>query len=271
MKRRKHESLRFENLFWSLRTQSGLLTYAKLIVLSWCSFSKSWGVATCKGLQDSLGFRIPRNEFRISGIGFRILSQWNVDSGFQSFVGLWIPWDLYSIFQSLGFRIPNVRGISDSLRCIFRVPKPRIPDSTTKVCWIPDSTSQNFPDSGIWNPLLGREVTLSGNLPTKQEYIPCSKLSWTIHWKIYWKKILILENDLIIVSNLRSVKSVESSTLWTPPFQSLPNLARFIHFPKMASASVQNKTVEDASVAKTWEMSLSVPTIWSHGFSIQKS
>ena len=34
MKRRIHESLRFENLFWSLKTQLGSSTYAKLIVLS---------------------------------------------------------------------------------------------------------------------------------------------------------------------------------------------------------------------------------------------
>ena len=40
----------FDNLFWSLRTQSGLLTYAELIVLSWCSLHRSWGIATCKGI-----------------------------------------------------------------------------------------------------------------------------------------------------------------------------------------------------------------------------
>ena len=39
----------------------------------------------------------------------------------------------------------------------------------------------------------------------------------------------------------------------------------------MASASVQHCSVEEAGVAKRWEMSLSVPTIWSHGFSIQRS
>ena len=109
-------------------------------------------------IQDSLGFRIPRYEFRIPGTGFRILSQWNLDSGFQSFVGLRIPWDVYSIFQSLGFRIPQ-----------------------KNICWIPDSTSQNFPDPGIRNPFLWWEVNLSGNLRTKQEHILCSKLSSTIY------------------------------------------------------------------------------------------
>ena len=154
----------------------------KLILLLWCSFNESWGIATCKGIQDSLGFRIPRHGFQIPGTGFWILSPWNLDSGFQSLEGLRIPWDVYSVFQSL---------------------------------------------------------------------------------------ILILENDLIIVSNLQSVKPVESKTLWALRFQSLPNLVRFTHLLKMTSASVQHCSVVEAGVAKTCEMSLSVPTIWSHGFSLQ--
>ena len=49
--------------------------------------------------------------------GFQVLdsSQWNLDSGFQLLVGFRIPW------------------------AVFRIPKPRIPDSTSK----------NFLDSGI--------------------------------------------------------------------------------------------------------------------------
>ena len=58
-------------------------------------------VAQSKGIQDSLEFWIP-------GSGFRILSQWNLDSGFQSLEGFQIPWD------------------------VFQIPKPRIPDSTSK-------------------------------------------------------------------------------------------------------------------------------------------
>ena len=123
----------------------------------------------------------------------------------------------------------------------------------SKICWIPGSTSQNFPDSGFRNPLLGREVTLSGNLPTKQEYILYSKLSstiWTLHGKIFWKKILILENNLIIKSRISKVLS----PLKANPSGHLPsnlNLARFIHFLKMASASVQHCSVEEAGVAKS--------------------
>ena len=51
----------------------------------------------------------------------------------------WIPdssyWIPNSLKVGLGFRIPIVRRIRDSLTCI------------------PDSTSKNFPDSGIWIPL----------------------------------------------------------------------------------------------------------------------
>ena len=36
---------------------------------------------------------------------FRILCQWNLDSGFQSLVGFRIPWAVYSGIQCPGFRI----------------------------------------------------------------------------------------------------------------------------------------------------------------------
>ena len=68
--------------------------------------------------------------------GFRVL-----DSGILV-GGTWIPdsnhqWG--SRFQSLvGFQIPIISGI---------------PDSTANICWIQDSTSKNFADSGIRIPL----------------------------------------------------------------------------------------------------------------------
>ena len=65
-------------------------------------------MSTCKRIQDSLGFRIPRHGFRIPGAGFQSFwSEWNLDSGFQSLVGFQILCDLYSGFQSLGFRNPE--------------------------------------------------------------------------------------------------------------------------------------------------------------------
>ena len=51
----------------------------------------------------------------------------------------WIPdpsyWIPNSLKVGLGFQIPGVSGIRDSLTCI------------------PDSTGKNFPDYGIWIPL----------------------------------------------------------------------------------------------------------------------
>ena len=52
------------------------------------------GFAPCKGIQDSLGFWIPRHGFRIPGTGFQSLS---VEPGF------WIP---------------IASGVADSLSCI---------------------------------------------------------------------------------------------------------------------------------------------------------
>ena len=88
--------------------------------------------APCKGIQDRLGFWILdsalwtldwtlRFGFRIPVIGFRILCQWNLDSGYQSLVGFRIPW------------------------VVFRIAKPRIPDYTRKY----------FLHSGIRVPLHG--------------------------------------------------------------------------------------------------------------------
>ena len=63
-------------------------------------------IAPCKGIQDSLGFCIPRRGFRIPGTGFQSLS---------AELGFWIPivsmipdsgfLELYSGFQSPGFLI----------------------------------------------------------------------------------------------------------------------------------------------------------------------
>ena len=68
-----------------------------------------WHFASCKGIQDSLGFWIPCRGFRIPV------------TGFQSLVGFRILW------------------------AVFWIPKPRIPDSTSKNCT----------DSGIRIPLHG--------------------------------------------------------------------------------------------------------------------
>ena len=86
-------------------------------------------VAPCKGIQDTLGFWIPRRGLRIPITGFQIFFSrtWIPDSNCQ--------WDsgflhLYSGFQGPGFRIPQA-----------------------KISKIPDSKCKNFPDSGIRIPL----------------------------------------------------------------------------------------------------------------------
>ena len=63
--------------------------------------------------------------------------------------------------------------------------------------------------------------------------------------------MLILESDLLIKCRIAEVLSqLKAKPSGHPPFQSLPNLARFIHFLKMALASVQHCLVEEAGVAK---------------------
>lgn len=47
--------------------------------------------ASCKRIQDSLGFRIPRHAFRIQSSGFRIHFRFKLDFGFQLLAGLRIP------------------------------------------------------------------------------------------------------------------------------------------------------------------------------------
>ena len=69
-------------------------------------------IAYCKVIQDRLWFLIARHRFRIPRTGFQIFVS-----------GTWTP-DLVE------FRIPWA---------VFRIPKPRIQDSTSK----------DFPDSGI--------------------------------------------------------------------------------------------------------------------------
>ena len=49
----------------------------------------SWRIVPhqCKGIQESLGFWIPRGGFRITGTGFRNFCCWNMDPRLQSLVG----------------------------------------------------------------------------------------------------------------------------------------------------------------------------------------
>ena len=100
-----------------------------------CVFFFDHTNAPREGIQNSLGFWIPRCGFRILGPGFRILCQWNLDSEFQALVVFRILWT------------------------VFWIPKPGIPDAAAKIFWIPDPTSKNVSDSGIRCPLYGANTS----------------------------------------------------------------------------------------------------------------
>ena len=94
----------------------------------------------CNGIQDSLGLWIQHRGFRILGTGFRILRQWNLDSGFQSgFL------KLYRGFQSPGFRIPQ----------------DKLPGF-----WIPQAKISRILESAI--PYMGRYFSLNRPLPSSK-------------------------------------------------------------------------------------------------------
>ena len=78
----------------------------------------------------------------------RCVLEWKLDSG------LGIP---DSLSVEIGFHIPIVTGITDSW-VEFRIPKPRISDSTNK----------DFPDSGIWIDNLTEAVIPTNNTGLKQ-------------------------------------------------------------------------------------------------------
>ena len=69
-----------------------------------------------------------------------------VDSSFQ-----WLDSSLCRLME-IGLRIPKFAGFPIPW-AVFRIPKPRIPVSTSKFSLILDSTSKNFLHSGIRIPL----------------------------------------------------------------------------------------------------------------------
>jgi len=137
-----------QNLWFSLLRWSSARTEIKPGGDFLTASAKGWGwgkekidersKTSFKGIQDRLWFWIPRQGFS----GFQVLDsslcQRNLDSGFQSLVGFRILWD------------------------VFHIPKPKIPDST----------SPNFPDSGIRFPLHGAISSMtSSRCPAERE--PC--------------------------------------------------------------------------------------------------
>ena len=68
--------------------------------------STYYSITSCKVIQDCLGFWILRSGLGTPSTGFRINFKWNLDSGFQLLSGI------------------------RSTSAVFRIPKPRRPDST---------------------------------------------------------------------------------------------------------------------------------------------
>ena len=147
-------------------------------------------VAPCKGIEDTLGFWIPRRGFRIPATGFRSLS---VE------LGLWIS---------------IVSGSPDFLSCIpnskaqhSRFHKQNFPP-------IPDSKSKNFPDSGIPTPLHGTTQESNPRPPTLQP-IPLPT-----EWILLRKVILtffspILGIFILSAVHKRQVLAVSNQVLWS--------------------------------------------------------
>ena len=91
-------------------------------------------IAPFRGIQDSLVFWIPHSTV---DSGFQrvdsSLCHWKLDSKFQSLEGFWLPWAAYPNSKAgRGLQIPRV-----------------------KISRFPDSSSKNFPSSGIRIPLRG--------------------------------------------------------------------------------------------------------------------
>ena len=103
-------------------------------LLSIGNFANQLFGAPFKGIQDSHEFWIPRCGFQIPRNWIPVFSQWHLDSGFKSLEEFRIPWT------------------------IFRIPKPRIPDSTGKFSQILDSTRTNVLDSGTLLSLHGTKL-----------------------------------------------------------------------------------------------------------------
>ena len=93
-------------MYWSVAWHKQFQLPKLCSVLNRASIPHYPNIAPCKGVQDSLEFWIPRRKFRI-------LCQWNFDSGFISLEFRFL--ELYYGFQSPGFRIPQSKNFPDSL------------------------------------------------------------------------------------------------------------------------------------------------------------
>ena len=125
----------------------------------------------CKGIQDSLGFWIPRHGLRIPGTGF-IPCQWDLVFEFQSIMGFRITW------------------------AVFRIPESRIPDSTSKI--FPDSGFQKQKFIGFRNPdslTCWREAIFHCfHTPGKWKGRDCARLA---HKSSFWARSAIVRGPSV--------------------------------------------------------------------------
>ena len=80
--------------------------------MAFFSSNSAKSFAPCKGIQDILGFWIPRCGFRIPGTGFRISAQWIPDSKKG-----WIPiFYCFNAFLCISFSCLNLAILKDVVR-----------------------------------------------------------------------------------------------------------------------------------------------------------
>ena len=98
---------------------------------------------------------------------FRILCQWNLDSGFQSLVGSRIPWVVYSGIQCPGFQIPSVK--------LSRIPESGFPYKWGDLAcivysWYDQSFAFFSVNLGIFSPYSFLNIIEQSRETTKRSY-----------------------------------------------------------------------------------------------------
>ena len=156
--------------------------------------------APCNGIQDSLD-----SGKNAVGSGFQVLDptlcQYNLDSGLPSFI--------------VGFRI---------LWAVFRIPLPRIPDSTSKIFLDSRFHKQNFPDFRIRIPLHGVNYVF---------YLsPFSSLNDLVGYCSITNNLLACEQALLFGQAKQAAR--ERASEWqSPPLSRLLSRVYFSRYPQM--------------------------------------
>ena len=137
---RINKMITIDKMLWSLIKFSQLIVWGDVWRSVWriCMW-----ILGLKGLiwQKSpfvrKSIKICKSWIWIQGTGFLVLCQWNLDSGFQSLVGVRIRW------------------------AVFRIPKAKIPGCTSKISgsWIPNAKFPRLRDPKL--PYKGRKESIT--------------------------------------------------------------------------------------------------------------